>query len=179
MRFEETRLLGAHVIDLEPIADDRGFFARSFCGREFEERGLQSVVAQCNVSFNTRKGTVRGLHFAVEPGAEAKLVRCTRGSIWDVIVDLRPDSPTYREHVGFELSAENRRALYVPIGFAHGFQTLTDDSEVFYQMSGPYVAEAHRAYRFDDPAFGIDWPLTVSALSDRDARSPYLGDGTP
>jgi dTDP-4-dehydrorhamnose 3,5-epimerase len=179
MRFSETRLQGAYTVDLEPMQDDRGFFARSFCAREFQEHGLQGCVAQCNVSFNAIKGTIRGLHFAVEPSAEAKLVRCTRGAIWDVIVDLRPDSPTHLEHVAFDLSAENRRAIYIPAGFAHGFQTVTDAAEVFYQMSEPYVAVVQRAYRWDDPAFGIAWPLPVSVLSSRDAQAPYLGEGAP
>jgi dTDP-4-dehydrorhamnose 3,5-epimerase len=136
-------------------------------------------VAQCNISFNRHKGTLRGMHFSVEPGAEAKLVRCTRGAIWDVIVDLRPDSPTYLGHVGIELSAENHRALYVPVGFAHGFQTLTDDAEIFYQMSEFYMAGVQRGYRFDDPAFGIAWPLEVAAISDKDAKAPRLRDESP
>ncbi len=176
MRFEETKIEGAYVVDVEPIRDNRGFFARSFCAREFEQRGLQAVVAQCNVSFNHCKGTLRGMHFSVEPGAEAKLVRCTRGAIWDVIVDLRPDSPTYLGHVGIELSAENHRALYIPVGFAHGLQTLTDDAEIFYQMSEFYIAAAQRGYRFDDPAFGIAWPLEVAVISDKDAQAPCLRD---
>jgi dTDP-4-dehydrorhamnose 3,5-epimerase len=176
VRFEETELKGAYVVDVEPIRDNRGFFARSFCAREFEQRGLQAVVAQCNVSFNPRKGTVRGMHFSVEPGAEAKLVRCTRGAIWDVIVDLRPDSPTHLGHVGVELSAANHRALYVPVGFAHGLQTLTDDAEIFYQMSEFYIPDVQRGYRFDDPAFGIAWPLEVTFISDKDAKSPCLRD---
>lgn len=179
MRFEELELKGAFVVDMEPHDDDRGFFARSFCADEFEELALDRVVAQCNVSFNARKGTLRGLHFALESAGEAKLVRCTRGVIWDVIVDLRPESPTFRGHVGVELSGENRRAVYVPVGFAHGFQTLADDTEVFYQMSAAYVPSAQRAYRFDDPAFGVDWPLSGPILSERDATAPLLTDGTP
>ncbi len=179
MRFEETKLKGAYVVDVEPIRDNRGFFARSFCAREFEQRGLQAVVAQCNVSFNPRKGTLRGMHSSVEPGAEAKLVRCTRGAIWEVIVDLRPDSPTYLGHVGIELSAENHRALYIPVGFAHGLQTLTDDAEIFYQMSEFYIAGVQRSYRFDDPAFGIAWPLEVAVISDKDAKAPCLRDENP
>lgn len=177
MRFEETRLGGAFVVEPEPIHDERGFFARTFCTREFEEHGLDPVVAQCNVSYNEREGTVRGLHFSVD--AEAKLVRCTRGAVWDVIVDLRPDSPTYRAHVAVELSAENRRALWVPPGFAHGFQTLTDGAEVFYQMSRPYAPGAQRGYRYDDPAFAVAWPRPVSVLSERDAAAPCLDDGPP
>lgn len=179
MRFEETALAGAYVVDLEPIRDERGFFARSYCVREFAERGLEAVATQCNVSFNARRGTVRGLHASVAPAAETKLVRCTRGAIWDVIVDLRPRSPTRLEHVAVELSADNRRALYVPEGFAHGFQTLADDTEVFYQMSVLYRPEAQRRYRFDDPAFGVPWPLEVTSVSPEDASAALLGNGAP
>jgi len=179
MRFQETRLEGAYVVDVEPERDERGFFARSFCAREFAQHGLQAVVAQCNISFSPRKGTLRGLHFSVGAGAEAKLVRCTRGAIWDVIVDLRPDSPTYREHVGIELTANSHRALYVPSGYAHGLQTLMDDTEIFYQMSEFYVPGAQRGYRFDDPAFAINWPLAVAVISERDARAPCLIDAGP
>jgi dTDP-4-dehydrorhamnose 3,5-epimerase len=176
MRFAETELKGAFVVELETIRDNRGFFACSFSTKEFEERGLQPLVAQCNVSFNVRKGTLRGMHFSVPPSPETKLVRCTRGVILDVIVDLRPDSPTYLRHVAVELSAANRRALYVPPLFAHGYQTLTDDSEVHYQIDRLYDPATQRGYRYDDPAFGIDWPLEVTEISEKDAAAPLVGD---
>ena len=176
MDFEESPLSGAFLVGIEPVRDQRGFFARSFCARGFEQQGLRPAVAQCNISFNARKGTVRGLHFSVGPSAEAKLVRCTCGAIWDVIVDLRPHSPTYLQHFGVELTAMNRRALYIPVGFAHGLQTLDDDTEVFYQMTEFYDPDAQRGYRYDDPAFGIDWPLEVTVVSDKDLIAPYLSD---
>jgi dTDP-4-dehydrorhamnose 3,5-epimerase len=179
MRFEQTNLKGAYIIDLEPVRDNRGFFARSYCAREFARVGLPAVVAQCNVSYNAHKGTVRGVHYSVGPYAEAKLVRCTRGAVWDVMVDLRPDSTTYLEHLGVELTAENHRALFIPAGFGHGFQTLVDDTEVYYQMSEFYTPEAQRGYRYDDPAFGIKWPLEVTVVSDKDANAPCLGDQRP
>ncbi len=176
MVFEETPLTGAFLVGIEPVRDSRGFFARSFCARDFERQGLRPAVAQCNISFNARKGTVRGLHLSVGPSAEAKLVRCTSGAIRDVIVDLRPHSPTYLKHFGVELTSLNRRALYIPVGFAHGMQTLEDDTEVFYQMTECYDPGAQRGYRYDDPAFGIDWPLEVTVLSDKDSIAPYLRD---
>jgi len=174
MRFIECGLADAVVIELEPHVDERGFFARSFCQREFEERGLNPCVAQCNVSYNRTRGTVRGMHYAAAPDAEAKLVRCTAGAIWDAIVDLRPASPTHLKWIAVELSAENRRMLYVPEGFGHGFQTLRDETEVSYQMSRFYVPEAARGFRYDDPRFGIDWPEPVTALSDNDAALPLF-----
>jgi dTDP-4-dehydrorhamnose 3,5-epimerase len=174
MRFEPTAVEGAWRVVLEPIEDERGFFARSFCASEFEKRGLNATVAQCNVSFNKLKGTVRGMHYSVPPAAEAKLVRCIRGTIWDVIVDLREDSPSYLQQFSVELSAENRLALYVPVGVGHGFQTLTDDAEVFYQMSVAFQPESQRGVRYDDPAIGIDWPLPITAMSDKDANAPTL-----
>jgi dTDP-4-dehydrorhamnose 3,5-epimerase len=170
--FAPTALPGAFLVELERREDERGFFARSFCRREFEAQGLDPSVVQCNVSFNRRRGTLRGLHWQAEPHGETKLVRTTRGALWDAIVDLRPDSPTYCRWFGAELTAENRRALYIPQGFAHGFQTLTDDVEVFYQMSAFYVPEAQRGVRWDDSAFGIDWPIRPPFLSDRDATYP-------
>lgn len=176
MLFEETSLPGAYVIDLERFEDDRGFFARAFCREEFEDHGLEPDVVQCNLSFNHRAGTLRGLHYQVPPATEAKLVRCIRGAIYDVVVDLRPDSPTYRDHLGVELSADNRRALYVPGMFAHGFQALTDGAEVFYQVSHPYSPDHERGLRHDDPALGIDWPLPVTDLSDKDAGWPLLSE---
>ena len=176
MRFEETELAGAFIVELEPIHDDRGFFARTFCARDFEKRGLEPVVAQCNVSFNGKKGTLRGMHFSLPPSAETKLVRCTQGAILDVIVDLRRESPTYLQHVAVELSAANRRSLYVPAMFAHGYQTLTDDAEIHYQIDQTHNPATQRGYRYDDPAFGIDWPLEISVISDRDRSAPRLSD---
>jgi dTDP-4-dehydrorhamnose 3,5-epimerase len=158
MIFNETKLKGAYLIELEMLRDERGYFARSWSQREFAEQGLDARLAECNVSFNKRRGTLRGVHYQLAPHGQAKLVRCTRGAIYDVIVDLRPRSETFRQWVGFELSADNGRMLYVPEEFAHGFQTLTDDSEVFYQMSSPYAPESARGVRFDDPAFKIEWP---------------------
>jgi dTDP-4-dehydrorhamnose 3,5-epimerase len=158
MRFEQTPLSGAWLIELDLLVDERGWFARTFDAHEFAERGLSTAVVQCNASFNARRGTLRGMHYQVEPHGESKLVRCVRGAIFDVAVDLRADSETRCGWHGVELSAENRRAFYIPAGLAHGFQTLTDDAEVLYQMGAPYVPEAARGVRFDDPAFAIDWP---------------------
>ena len=172
MIFSETALPGAVVIELERVADERGFFARSFCAREFAAHGLDARVAQCNISFNRVKGTLRGLHFQRPPHAEAKLVRCTAGRVYDVIVDLRPDSPAFCRHLAIELSARNRTMLYVPQGVAHGFQTLEDESEVFYQMSAPYERDAAAGVRWDDAAFAIAWPLAVSVVSARDRSYP-------
>ncbi len=176
MKFEETPLRGAFVIDIEPIADERGFFARSFCTQELEARGLCSEVAQCSISYNRRRGTLRGLHLQQPPHGEVKLVRCTSGSIYDVIVDLRPDSPTFTRHFSIELSARNHRALYVPEGCAHGFQSLEDDTEVFYQISRGFAAHAATGFRWNDPAFAIEWPLAVSVISDRDRSFPDFRD---
>lgn len=177
MRFTETSLPGAFIIDLEQRADPRGFFARSFCAAEFEAHGLKPAVVQCNLSFNHRRGTLRGMHFQVAPALEAKLVRCTRGAVHDVIVDMRPTSPTYMQHIGVELSAENRRALYVPEMFAHGYQSLTDDAEVTYQVSTTYTPECERGLRYDDPALAIAWPLPVSVMSDKDRSWPLITAG--
>lgn len=178
MRFEETPLTGAFVIEIEPHADDRGFFARTYCAREFEEHGLETRVVQANLSYNRSKGTLRGMHYQAPPAGEAKLVRCIRGAIHDVIVDLRPDSPTYLQHVGVDLTAENRRALFVPALFAHGFQTLEDEVEVFYQVSEFYTPGAERGLRHDDPALGISWPLPVSEISDKDRSWDLLETGS-
>ncbi len=175
MIFSPTPLAGACVVELEPVADDRGFFARAFCREEFEAHGLNPQLAQSNISFNRRRGTLRGLHYQAAPYAEAKLVRCTQGAIWDVIVDLRADSPSYKRWHAVELSAGNRRALYVPEGFAQGFQTLADDSEVLYLMSQFYRPDAARGLRWDDPALGIAWPIADPQLSDRDRSLPRLG----
>jgi dTDP-4-dehydrorhamnose 3,5-epimerase len=168
MRFTETALPGAFVVDVERHDDERGFFARSWCAQEFQDRRLNPCVVQCNVSWNRVKGTLRGMHYQVAPHAEVKLVRCTKGAVYDVIIDLRDTSPTFLQHVGFELSADHHRALYIPEGFAHGFLTLRDDSEVFYQMSAIYEPSAVRGVRWNDPAFGVSWPLPVSVISDRD-----------
>ena len=176
MRFTETSLPGAFIIEVDENADPRGFLARTFCASEFQARGLTPAVAQCSISFNHRRGTLRGMHFQAAPAAEAKLVRCTRGAIYDVIVDMRPASPTFRRHIGVELSDTNRRALYVPEHFAHGFQTLTDDAEVSYQISVPHAPGCERGVRHDDPALGIAWPLPVTVISDKDRAWPLLTD---
>lgn len=172
MIFTETTLKGAWIVDLQRINDDRGFFARSFCQEEFAAHGLKTDVAQCNVSFNKSKGTLRGMHFQLTPKAEAKLVRCTRGAIHDVIVDLRPDSTTYCQWAAVDLSGENGRALYIPEGFAHGFQTLEDNSEVFYQMYEFFAPEYAAGVRWDDPAFSIEWPLVNPVISAKDLSYP-------
>ena len=170
MKFIETPLPGVWVIELEEIGDERGWFARTVDAEEFRARGLNPDVAQCNASFNARRGTLRGMHYQADPHGESKLVRCLRGAIFDVAVDLRPDAETYRDWHGVELSAENRRAFYIPAGLAHGFQTLTDETEVLYQMGNPYVPEAARGVRWDDPAFGIEWPEPAGEriVSERD-----------
>lgn len=177
MIFTETDLPGAFMIDLEEKPDERGFFARTFCREEFAAHGLEPDVAQCNVSTNHRAGTLRGMHYQVEPAAETKLIRCTQGAIYDVIIDMRPASPTYLSHVGVELTAANHRALYVPGLFAHGYQTLTDGAEVSYQVGERYTPGHERGLRHDDPAFGIDWPLPVSVISEKDASWPLLAGG--
>lgn len=172
MIFVATPLPGAFVVELEQHADDRGYFARAWCQREFAAMGLSHEVAQCNVSHTTRRGTLRGMHWQEAPYGEAKLVRCTRGSIWDVIIDLRPDSPTYTRHFGIELNSVSGRALFVPEGFAHGFVTLEDDTDVFYQMSQFHEPNAARGVRWNDPAFGIVWPISEPLLHPRDAHYP-------
>jgi dTDP-4-dehydrorhamnose 3,5-epimerase len=174
MNFASTPLAGAYLIELKRIEDERGFFARSFCQNEFSEHGLNPRIAQCNVSFNRQRSTLRGMHFQVAPHEEAKVVRCTQGAIWDVIVDLRPGSPTLHKWYGVELSAASRRSLYVPEGFAHGFQTLTDDAEVLYLMSEFYHPDAGRGLRWDDPRLAISWPLPDPILSARDRNYPLL-----
>jgi dTDP-4-dehydrorhamnose 3,5-epimerase len=170
--FTETKLAGAFVIELERRSDERGFFARTYCQQEFETHGLNPQVVQCNVSFNKRKGTLRGMHYQAAPFAEAKLVRCTSGSIYDVIIDLRPASTTFKQYFAVELSAENRRMLYIPEDFAHGFQTLQDDTEVFYQMAQRYSVEHARGVRWNDPAFGIEWPEGERIIIERDQNYP-------
>jgi len=173
--FRETPVAGSYVVDPERMEDARGFFARTFSSEEFAAHGLENRVEECSTSFNARSGTLRGLHYQAAPHGEAKLVRCTRGAIYDVAVDLRPDSPSYLRWVGTELSAENGRALLVPEGCAHGFQTLVDASEVLYQISSTYVPEAARGVRWDDPAFNIEWPpapLGGRTMAPRDAQYP-------
>lgn len=172
MIFEELEVVGAYLLKPERHEDARGFFARTFCRRELEELGLEASVAQCNVSFNHRRGTVRGMHYQAPPSEEVKLVRCTRGAIHDVIVDLRPGSASFKRHAAVELDAERRASLYVPAGVAHGFQTLTDDSEVFYQMSEFYDPESSRGVRWNDPSFRISWPREITVISERDLAFP-------
>jgi dTDP-4-dehydrorhamnose 3,5-epimerase len=170
--FTETKVPGAFVIEPERRADERGFFGRTFCQREFEAHGLNARIAQCNISFNKRKGILRGMHFQAAPFSETKLVRCTSGCIYDVIIDMRPSSPTFKHYFAVELSAENRKMVYVPGGFAHGFQTLEDDTEVFYQMSEFHSPEYARGVRWDDPAFGIEWPPAERTIVERDRNYP-------
>jgi len=172
MIFQETEIPGAFEIHLETMHDSRGFFARGWCQREFEDQGLNPRLVQCNVSFNFRKGTLRGMHYQEPPKAEAKLVRCTRGSIYDVVIDLRRKSPAYKHWVAAVLAADQRNMMYVPEGCAHGFLTLDDNTEVFYQMSEFYSPELARGVRWDDPAFQITWPEKIEVMSDRDRAYP-------
>lgn len=174
MKFTSTAIDGVAIIDLEPHSDDRGFFARSFCQDEFTANGLLPMVAQCNISYNHVAGTLRGMHYQLAPATEAKLVRCIAGAIVDQIVDLRPQSPTYLQHVSVELSATNRRSLYVPPMFGHGYQTLVDDAEVLYQVSERYTPGQERGLRYNDPALGLEWPLEVTRISDKDNSWPLL-----
>jgi dTDP-4-dehydrorhamnose 3,5-epimerase len=174
MRFAETSLVGAKVIDPSPHEDDRGRFMRAWCAREFAEQGLHFVPVQANMGFNVQKGTIRGMHFQEAPALEAKLVRCTRGAIFDIALDLRPDSPTHRKWFGIELTAENGRMLYVPENFAHGYQTLEECTEMYYMTSAFYVPAAVRGVRFDDPAFNIRWPLAASVVSEQDRNWPLV-----
>ena len=175
MKFLPAKLAGAFILEPEPREDERGFFARTFCAREFAEHGLAGKLVQCSVSLSRKRGTLRGLHYQKPPAAEAKLIRCTAGRIYDVIVDLRPGSPTYLRHTGVELSATNRRALYVPEMFAHGFITLEDESEVFYQMSEFYAPEFAGGLRYDDPDLGIEWPEKAAVIADKDRNWPLIG----
>lgn len=172
MIFVPTALAGAFVVELDRREDDRGYFARTWCRREVEAAGLDDRLAQCSLSHNRRRGILRGMHWQAAPHSEVKLVRCTRGAIWDVIIDLRPESPTYTRHLAVELTSESGRALYIPEGFAHGFVTLADHTDVFYQMSVEYRPEAVRGARWNDPAFGIDWPVAQPFLHPRDASYP-------
>jgi dTDP-4-dehydrorhamnose 3,5-epimerase len=172
MTFEEIELKGAFVVGLKKIEDNRGFFARAWCQKEFADAGLNPNLVQINLAVSQKAGTLRGMHFQEAPHAEAKLIRCTRGRIFDVMIDLRPESPTHRKWFGLELSAENHRMLYVPEGFAHGYLTLTDDAEMLYQTSHVFASTSARGVRYDDPAFAIAWPLPVSVISDADRNWP-------
>ena len=174
MIFTETKLKGAFLIDMERREDNRGFFARAFCQKEFADHGLKNVIAQANVAFNRKKGTLRGMHFQFPPAAETKLVRCTRGSILDIIVDLRPESPTYLEHVAVELDADNHRALYVPERFAHGYQVLADVTETSYQVGEFYTPGTEGGLHYDDPRLRLRWPLPVTEISEKDANWEFL-----
>jgi len=176
MIFRDTPLGGAFIVDIERREDNRGFFARTWCLREFEAHGLNPRLVQCSISFNARKGTLRGMHYQTKPFEEAKLVRCTAGSLCDVIVDLRRDSTTFRHHLSVILSAENRTMLYVPEGFAHGFLTLEDDTEVHYQISEFHAPDHARGIRWNDPALAISWPAEVKVISDRDRNYPDFLD---
>jgi dTDP-4-dehydrorhamnose 3,5-epimerase len=172
VRYTSLEVDGVHLVEMEPFSDDRGFFARSFDSAEFEARGMRPEVAQCNVSFNQRAGTLRGLHLSLPGHPESKFIRCTRGAILDVAVDVRPDSPTYLQHIAVELTADNHAGLYLPPHLAHAYETLTDDAEVMYMVSVPYAPGAEIGFRYDDPAFGVEWPLPVSVISEKDASWP-------
>jgi dTDP-4-dehydrorhamnose 3,5-epimerase len=172
MQFTAGPVTGAFIVDLEERSDERGFFARAYAAEEFEARGLDPVTVQANISFNHRRGTLRGMHWQEPPHAETKLIRCTRGAVFDVVVDIRADSPTYLRWMAAELTADNRRAMYAPKGVAHGYLTLTDGAEVHYQVSYPFTPEADRGARWDDPAFAIAWPFPPESLSARDAAHP-------
>lgn len=174
MDFRKTKLKGAFIVALKPRTDHRGFFSRTFCAKEFEAHNLKPVVAQCNLSFNYTKGTLRGMHYQLSPATETKFIRCTKGAIYDVIVDMRPESETYLQHIGVELSESNRLALYVPEMFAHGYQALTDNTEIIYQVSEFYTPNRERGLHYDDPALGISWPLPISEISDKDANWSLL-----
>jgi dTDP-4-dehydrorhamnose 3,5-epimerase len=174
MILTESPLAGAFIVDMEPLTDERGFFARAYSSEEFAARGLSAVMQQCSVSYNARKGTLRGLHYQAAPHEEHKLVRCTAGAIFDVIVDLRPESASYRRWFGVELTAQNRRALFIQPGFAHGFMTLSDATEVYYMISVPHEPAHARGFRWNDPAFGIAWPMAPVMMSSRDAEYPFL-----
>ena len=176
MKFTETKLKGAFIVEIEKIADDRGFFGRSWCLKEFEARGLTSRVVQTNVSSNRKKATLRGMHYQIAPYQESKLIRCTRGAIYDVIIDLRPESPTYKKWTGVELTADNYGLFFVPEDFAHGFITLVDNTEITYQVSQFYTPGSEKGIRFNDPAFNIQWPLEVSVISEKDRTWPDYMD---
>jgi len=170
--FTPTKLRDAYIVEIERREDDRGFFARSWCQREFAEQRMVSALAQVNVSFSRKRGTLRGMHYQMKPYEETKLLRCTRGAIYDVIIDLRPNSTTYGQWVGVDLTADNYKMVFVPEGFAHGFETLSDNAEVTYQVSQFFTPEAERGIRYNDPAFGIQWPVKVEVISAKDASWP-------
>jgi dTDP-4-dehydrorhamnose 3,5-epimerase len=172
MKFVETKLKGAFIIMSDLMRDERGFFARTFCRREFEEHGLDPNLVQCNISFNKSMGTLRGMHYQIKPHAEVKIIRCTKGAIYDVMIDLRPESPTFRQWFSAELTEENHHMLYIPECFAHGYQALTPKTEIFYHVSAFYHPESERGIRWDDPAFGIEWPLQTAILSRKDRSYP-------
>src|ERR1700751_2139392 len=174
MLFTQTELNGAYIVDLERREDSRGFFARAFCQKEFAALGLKPVIAQANVAYNFKKGTLRGMHFQFPPAAETKLVRCTRGAILDIIVDLRPESATYLQHIAVELNDENQCALYVPERFAHGYQTLRDNTDTSYQVGEFYTPDAEGGLMYNDPKLGLKWPLPVSVISDKDQKFELL-----
>lgn len=176
MKFCETKLNGAYIIEIEALSDDRGFFARSWCQKEFESHGLTSRVVQANISYNRKKGTLRGMHYQIAPYQECKLIRCTRGAIFDVIIDLRTDSPTYKQWAAVELTADNHTMFFVPEDFAHGFQTLADDTEITYQVTQFYTPGSERGIRFDDSTFDIQWPLEATVISDKDKTWPDFVD---
>ncbi|WP_409331693.1 dTDP-4-dehydrorhamnose 3,5-epimerase family protein [Trujillonella humicola] len=178
MKYTELDVAGVHLVEMEPFTDDRGAFARSFDAAEFEALGMQPAVAQCNVSWNHRAGTLRGLHLSLPGHPESKFIRCTRGAIVDVAVDVRPDSPTYLKHVMVELTADNRHGLYLPPHLAHAYLTLTDDTEILYMVSVPYAPGAEIGYRYDDAAFGLAWPREVEVISDKDAAWPAFDPET-
>lgn len=178
MKFTEAPLRGAYLVDLEPILDERGFFARTWCVQEFEGRGLNSSLKQAALSYNHKRGTLRGMHYQTDGYEEAKLIRCAAGAVFDVIIDLRKDSPTFTKHFAVVLSSNNHRMLYIPEGFAHGYQTLSDGAEVFYQMSQFHRAERARGVRWNDPAFAIEWPEAVTVISPRDRNFPDFNPET-
>jgi dTDP-4-dehydrorhamnose 3,5-epimerase len=179
MTFTETKFPGVFIIELQRFEDERGFFAHSWSKSQFAERGLDSRLVECGISFNWKRGTLRGMHYQVAPQAQVKIVRCTRGSVYDVIIDLRADSATFKQWIGVELTGENHNMLYIPKGFAHGFQTLEDASEVFYQMSEVYAPESGRGVRWNDPAFKIAWPEPVTMINERDRTYPDVNPDAP
>ncbi len=176
MFFTETKLKGAFIVDLKRLEDERGFFARAFCQKEFTEHGLKPIIAQANIAFSKKKGTLRGMHFQFPPAAETKLVRCTRGAVWDIIVDLRPESPTYLDHVAVQLTADNHRAIYVPERFAHGYQVLEENTETSYQVGEFYTPTADGGLRYNDPKLSLEWPIPVTELSSKDNNWKFLSE---
>ncbi|MCU0750866.1 MAG: dTDP-4-dehydrorhamnose 3,5-epimerase family protein [Akkermansiaceae bacterium] len=179
MIFHETKLAGAFIVELDRRIDERGFFARSFCAEEFRQHGIQFQPAQANISHSNRKGTLRGMHYQGPPVSETKFIRCIRGAVWDVIIDMRPDSPTYLQHIGVELSADNGLAIFVPDLFAHGNQALTDDAELLYLVGGPYTPGFERGVRYDEPLVQIEWPLPVTVIDQKDRAWPPISPTSP